>query len=332
MFTFRPADVNAWDEAQIVMQSLGSGERVVLIEGGRDARYVETGHLVYALNGVLFAVAVDLDAHQVLGGPVPLVDGVRQTGVTGAAHFSIAGNGTLVYAPGDDARAQARTLVWVNREGREDPLRAPPAPYESPRVSPDGRSIVVEVRNPEHSDVTVYDLHRDTPTRLTFDPGADRVPIWSQDGQSVLFVSDRDGPIRLDAKAADGTGQDDRVTTSGVPQWPGPWSADGQMMIVTDIGRWDLQTISLGAEDRADGLIESEFLEFSPDVSPDGRWLAYVSNESGQFEVYVRPFPNVEDGLWQISRDSGASPLWAPTGQDHYQGDESGRCGDRAHL
>ncbi len=220
LFTFRPADVNAWDEAQIVMQSLGSGERVVLIEGGRDARYVETGHLVYALNGVLFAVAVDLDAHQVLGGPVPLVEGVRQTGVTGAAHFSIADNGTLVYAPGDDARAQARTLVWVNREGREDPVRAPPAPYESPRVSPDGRSIVVEVRNPEHSDVTVYDLQRDTPTPLTFDPGADRVPIWSQDGQSVLFVSDRDGPIRLYAKAADGTGQADRVTTSGVPQWP----------------------------------------------------------------------------------------------------------------
>jgi Tol biopolymer transport system component len=175
------------------------------------------------------------------------------------------------------------------------------------------------VRNPENSDITIYDLERDTPTRLTFDPGADRHPIWTPDGERVVFSSDRDGVLNIYERAADGTGQAQRLTTSDTEQWPQSWSADGQSLVVMDFGAGgaaSLQIVSLGAESRTDGLIQTEFDEYYAEVSPDGRWIAYVSNESGQVEVYVRPFPNVDDGRWQISRDGGFSPVWAPTGQE----------------
>ena len=145
LFTLRPAGGGVWDAAQIVVQSLVTGERVVLIEGGRDARYVETGHLVYALNGVVFAVAFDRDAHQVLGGPVPLVEGVRQTNTTGAVHFSVARNGSLVYVPGLPGGGNVVSLVWVGRDGDEERIPAPPRAYDRPRVSPDGTRVAVDM-------------------------------------------------------------------------------------------------------------------------------------------------------------------------------------------
>ncbi len=266
LFTVLPAS-GPVEDAQIALLNLDTGTRRVLIPGGSHPRYVRSGHVVYGVEGTLRAVGFDLERLEVTTDPVPVLDGVI-TKPGGAADFGVSANGSLVYVPGAPATTQARTLVWVDRQGQEEPLGAPPAPYESPRVSPDGQSVAVEVRNPENSDITIYDLERDTPTRLTFDPGADRYRIWTQDGQRVLFASDRDGPMNVYAKAADGTGQADRVTTSDVPQWPGSWSGDGQTLIVTNPGPWDLQTISLGAEDRTEGLIESEFIEFDPQVSP----------------------------------------------------------------
>ena len=300
----------------IAVKSLETGERRDLFDGS-SPRYAASGHIVFARENALWAVPFDADTLSVTGDAVPVLEGVA-IGTTGYAHITVAGNGSLAYVPGVAGTGQARTLVWVDRQGGEEPLLAPPAPYESPRISPDGRYVAVEVRDPQNTDVMVYDLQRDTPTLLTFDPGVDSFPIWSPDGQRVVFGSARAGTMNIYTKAADGTGPAERLTTSDSVQLPQSWSADGQSLVIMDIsgGQSDLNVISLGTESRTDGLIETEFAEVYADVSPEGRWIAYQSNESGQFEVYVRPFPNVDDGRWQISRDGGISPVWAPSGRE----------------
>ena len=235
LFTLRPAGVGLWDAAQIVMQSLVTGERVVLIEGGRDARYVETGHLVYALNGVVFAVAFDRDARQVLGGPVPLVEGVRDTNVTGAVQFSVARNGSLVYVPGLAGGGTVVSLVWVGRDGDEERIPAPPRAYDRPRVSPDGTRVAVDIADGDNTDVWIWDLARETLTQLTFDEGVDDFPLWTPDSARVVFRSSREGG-GLFWKAADGTGQVERLKDGGAR--PYAWAADGRLIFeqAADIG------------------------------------------------------------------------------------------------
>ena len=320
LFTLRPAGTSSWDGAQIVAQSLETSERVVLVEGGRDARYVETGHLVYALNGVLFSVVFDPGELEVHGGPVPLVENVDQTDLTGASHFALAANGTLVYVRGGGGIGGNRSLVWVDQRGDEELLMAPPAPYDSPRLSPDGRYIALEVEG-ENTDVIVYDLQRDTPTRLTFAAGRDGFPLWTPDGRRIVFSSDRGsgGVLTLFSKSADGTGQAEQLTASDVAMMPEAWADDGQTL-VAQINRGDpgLQVIHVGTDGGDEELLNTEFVEVYSDVSPDGNWIAYMSDESGQFEVYARPFPDVDGGRWQISRAGGLAPRWAPDGRALY--------------
>ena len=286
LFTLRPAGVNDWDEAQIVMQSLGSGERVVLIEGGRDARYVETGHLVYALNSVLFAVAVDLDARQVLGGPVPLVEGVRQTGVTGAAQFSIADNGALVYAPGGAGPGGAFSLAWVTRTGDATPTAAPPRNYGDVRVSPDGTRVAATVFDPDNTDVWIWRLDEGPLTRLTFDDAFDGFPLWTPDSARVVFSSGRDGG-GLFWKAADGTGEVERLLESTARPVPWGWDTDGRVILDTTPGDIGVQAVE--GDRTVEMLLETQFEEESPALSPDGRWLAYQSNELGIYLIQVTP-------------------------------------------
>ena len=295
-------------DSTIAVKSLETGERRALFEGS-SPRYVASGHILFARENALWAVPFDADQLTVTGEAVPVMEGVS-IGTTSYAQFAVSGNGSLVYVPSTTAVGAPRTLVWVDRDGREEEIPAPSAPYESPRLSPDGRSIAVEVRNPENADVVVYDLQRQTSTRITFDSERDMYPLWSPDGQRVLFSSTREVPPNIYSKAADGTGEVERVTTSDSGQMPLSWSADGQTLVVFDIGQGNanLVSVSLDADNAPEGLVETEFGDTQGEVSPDGRWLAYSSNESGRFEVYVRPFPNVDDGRWQISRDGARSP------------------------
>ena len=189
LFTLRQGGAT-WDAAQIVIQSVVTGERRVLIEGGRDGRYVATGHIVYVLNHVLFAVPFDLGARDVTGGPVPLVQGVEEAagGRTGAAHYSFASNGSLVYIPGTAEFQNLSELVWVDRTGQTQPVGAERRGYRWGRVSPDGTRVAVDIGG-DNPDLWIYDLRRETLTRLTFDEAFDGYPLWTPDSSRVVFTA-----------------------------------------------------------------------------------------------------------------------------------------------
>ena len=196
LFTFRPAGTLAWNEAQIVVESLTTRERETLITGARDARYLATGHLVYGLNGVILAVPFDAGNRQLTGGPVSLIDGVLEAlGInnSGAMHFAVANNGSLVYVPGAAAGSGAVSLTWVDLDGNEEVISAPPRVYDHPRVSPDGTRVAVDIDDGDNIDVWIWDLERETLTQLTFDEGIDDFPLWTPDSTRVVFGSTRDG-------------------------------------------------------------------------------------------------------------------------------------------
>jgi serine/threonine-protein kinase len=274
--------------------------------------------LVYEQSGTgnLMVVPFDLAALEVTGDSVPVVQGVRLSPTS--LDYAISDNGTLIYVPSTSTGGLDRTLVWVNREGQEEPLAAEPQGYGSPRISPDGSRVAITIEEPGGSDVWIYDLEREILTRLTFDPAADHHAVWTPDGRRIVFDSGRvETGHNLFWKAADGTGQVERLTTSPTTQSTHSLSPDGKRLVFGEIvAPRDLQVLSMEGERTSQPLFQSQFNETRGMISPDGRWIAYESDESGHQEIYVRPFPNVEEGKWQISSDGGTMPVWAPRGQE----------------
>ena len=305
------------ENMELAVLDLATLEHKILLTGGSHARYAATGHLVYGAEGTLRAVPFDLARLEVTGNPVPVLEGVM-TAPTSAVEFSLSANGSLLYVVGNSDGIASRTPVWVDRQGREEPLAVPPRAYTNPRLSPDGTRVALDVRDQEE-DIWVWDLVREVLTRLTFDPGADRYPVWTPDSTRVVFSSDVDGAFNLYWKAADGTGTVDRLTESANLQYGNSFSPDGESLVLREggVGREvDLRVLSLAGDRGVETLLATEFVEVNADLSPDGRWMAYESDQSGQREIYVRPFPNVEDGQWQISTSGGARPLWALGGSE----------------
>ena len=330
------ASQTRWDEAQIVVQSLRTGERTIVLQGGADARYVSTGHLVYAVGDALFGVAFDVDRLAVQSGPVSVVQGIsrppNQAGVTATANYGISTGGTLVYLTGirlAEGGGALTTLFWVNRDGREEPIPALPRAYVYPRISPDGTKVALDVRD-QQLDVWIWDLVRQTLTRLTFDPGEDEFPVWSPDGKRIAFSSTRAGGSSFKTGlfwvAADGTGAIDRLAQGANQTFPGAFTPDGTGVIVHGSGPEGNDDIGLApvngkaaagtsaGEVRA--LLHTMFVEGNPALSPDGTWLAFESDESGRTEIYVRPFPDIDAGRWQVSTGGGIQPVWARSGRE----------------
>jgi eukaryotic-like serine/threonine-protein kinase len=228
---------------------------------------------------------------------------------------------------GVSVQMSPRSLVWVDRKGREEPIKAPPRPYGSPRISPNGTQVKLGVTDQDGNDIWIWDLARETLRRLTFAPGSDSLALWTPDGARIIFTSDRAGVLNLHSHAADGTGGAERLTTSPNQQFPSSISPDGMLVAgfewvsfaaptqLAPSKAWHVRVYPLtDAAAPAQTLFEGTWAEFSP----NGRYLAYslVSGEPGRSEVYVRPFPDVEAGRWQISTTGGTRPAWARSGRE----------------
>jgi len=304
-----------WSNAQVAVHSVETGERRSLIQGGTQPRYVPSGHLVYAQAGNLMAVPLDPQRLAVTGTAAPVVEAVLQSTLTGAAQYSFSATGSLVYVQGGVQAAQRR-LVWVNRNGAEQPVAAPARAYEFPRLSPDGRRVAVGITE-EETQIWLYDLSRETLTRSTLEGNVGLFAVWSPDGKRISFQSNREGPLNLFWQLADGSGGLERLTAGEYVNAANSFSPDGQLLAFLEINPdtgLDIWVLRL-SDRKAQPFLRTSFNESAPRFSPDGRWMAYVSDESGRFEVYVRPYPG-PGGKWLISTEGGTEPVWNPNGRE----------------
>ena len=310
LYTIRRA--GGLDAFDVAVVSLDTAEQQTLVQGASGS-VTASGHLVFARQASLWAVPFDNDRLTVSGEPVPIVEGVRVNN-GGWAHYASADDGTLVYLPAVDSLSIERTLLWVDRDGRDEPVAAAPADYQEFNLSPDGTRVAVRIAGDDPA-VWIYDLIRDTSTRLTFesDVVSGLAPTWTSDGTRVAFST----PLAW--KNADGTGDVETLSDDGrrVPQ---AFSPDGTTLVFEERamgGRWGLGMLTLDGDRAATVLLDDdEFDEWGATLSPDGRWLAYSSDETGRSEVYVRPFPDADTGKWQISTDGGDWSLWNPAGDE----------------
>ncbi len=306
-----------WYAPQIMAQSLATGERKVVIEDGYYPKYSQSGHLLYASGDRLFAVAFDPDQAEVEGAPAPVLESVVTSDLGWPALFAVADNGSLVFAPGSGNR----TMVWVDRDGKEEhALAADPRPYGDPRLSPDGGRIALTIADSENWDVWAWDLGAETLSRLTFDAATDAVPLWTPDGSRIVFFSDREGGRDVFWKAGDGTGPAERlVSIPGRRLIPWSWSRDGKTLLLSELYRLtgqDIGALSMEGDRPWKPILDEQFVEATPEISPNGQWMAYLSNGSGQMEVYVRPFPDVDARRWQVSSGGADDPVWSPDGRE----------------
>lgn len=312
---FTVGALGSWDDAQIVAQSLQTGERHILIVGGTSPHYVPTGNLIYVRGGTLLAVPFDVAQSKVTGPPVAVLPRVWES-VDGAAQLSTSPLGHLVYVPGGPPGSM-HTLVWVSRKNDVEPLAAPPDAYSDPRLAPDGRRLAVTITRTSEN-VWIYDIPTGNFTQLTFD-GNNSMPVWMPpDGARLAFASNRTGPLNLFWRRTDEGGSDERLTTSELLQVPCSWLPGGRGLVFVEnsptTGR-DIRMLSMDGDLSIRPVLQSPSNETGPALSPDGRWLAYVSDESGRNEVYVSSFPGAQ-GKWQVSVDGGTEPLWSHDGSE----------------
>jgi len=321
--------------AEIAVLDLATGTHAVVLRGGSHAQYVArrstgtgpAGYLVYAAGGNLRAVAFDPKTRTTRGTPVPVMSEVVTTvnpPAAGGVQAAVAADGTLAYVRVGTGGTARRTLAWVDRQGRETAFAAPPAEYVQPRVSPDGSRLAVAVFG---EDLWVGDVAHDTLTRLTFMPGREYFPVWGPDSRRLFFSSDQDGVRNLYAQAADGTGTAERLTTSPNEQYASGATPDGTRLLFTERSPqtgFDIMQIELAGSRAVTPLVQTPADEDNGVVSPDGRWLAYQANDSGAFQIYVRPYPDVTSGRWQVSTGGGTQPLWSPDGRELFYVSPSG--------
>ena len=322
------------EDRQIVALNFATGEQLPLIPVGSGPRYSPTGHLVYGVGGTLRAVSFDLERLVITGDPVPVLDDVMTKSTElgnpglqdGAVNFSLAQqDGSLVYVS-NVPEARPRSLVWIDRQGQEEPLALEPRNYAMARISPDGTQVAIDRRD-EENDIWIWNIARETMTQLTFGPTPDFLPAWTPDGH-VVFSSRREGArAQLFMKAADGTGTAERLTDSPVDLFSKDVSSNGQNVVFTAASRSqqsDLRMFTMDGERVVEGLLETPSSESNATVSPDGRWLAYQSNESGETEIYLRPFPDIDGGKWVLSTDGGTGALWSRDGREVFYRSRAG--------
>jgi Tol biopolymer transport system component len=313
------------EDADIVVYSMASGQRKVLQRGGFYARYLPSGHMVYIHEGTLFAVPFDLKRLEATGQPAPVLEDVVTASNAAGAQFSFSETGSFVYIAGRNA-IQSVSIYWMDHEGKFAALRVTPGGYSNPAFSPDGNRLALEINDGRRKDIWVYEWQRDTPTRLTFAGETNRYPVWTPDGQRIVYSSqEKGGAFNLWWVRADGAGDAQRLAESKSQQIAGSWRPDGKVLALTQPNpgtSFDIMTLPIEGDEKSGWkpgelrpFVNSTFNEAAPGFSPDGHWLAYMSNESGNFEVYVRPFPG-PGGKWQVSTGGGVFPKWSRNGKE----------------
>ena len=318
LFTIVPSSGGA-ENAQIAALDLQTMTTKVLARGGSHAHYVPTGHLVYGVAGTLRAVAFDVRRMEVVGAPTPVLQGVVTT-LPGAADVAIAANGSLVYVPGSSGNPRV-VVASADRQGNITPLPGiPPDIYRDVRVSPDGTRLAIGTQ----ADVWAYDLSRATLSRLTTDPGNDSRPLWTTDGQRVIFSSARSGSIALFSRKADGSGTDEPLlkrATGLLDLRADGFSPDGKRFIFTEVfpgaAKCVVEEAPWNRPSEIRVLISTNFCDDWGTVSPDGQWIAYQSDLSGRSEIYVERYPDL-GGRQQISTEGGVRPVWSRDGNTLY--------------
>jgi Tol biopolymer transport system component len=317
---------NDYEDADIFAYSIASGRRKTVQRGGFHARYLPSGHLVYMHEGTLFAVPFDLKRLEVTGQPAPIVEGVVTT-ASGGAEFSVSDTGNLVYVAGRGG-FQNVSIYWMDREGKFTALRETPGGYSNPAFSPDGKRLALDINDGKRRDIWVYEWERDALTRLTFAGESNGYPVWTPDGQRIVYSSqEKGGMFNLWWIRADGGGNAQRLAESKSTQAARSWRPDGKVLAFAQANpgtNLNIMTLPIEGDEKSGWkpgepkpFGNSTFNERLPAFSPDGRWLAYNSNESGSYEVYVRPFPG-PGGKWQISTGGGLYPLWSRDGKEFF--------------
>ena len=304
-----------WDTASVMVMRFDGGEPKKLISGGVDGRYVRTGHLIYRRENTLMATPFDLERLEVMGPAVPVLEDVGGLRISAVTHFDVADDGTVVYCPGS-SEAAARSLVWFDQKGVREPLSTNVRNYDAHDLSPDKAFLAVEIREDTDGGSNIYILERerDLLRGLTSDSSNNGSPIWSSDGKWIVFASDRDnGKANLYRIPSNFSGQAERLTTSDQRQRPNSFSPDGRTLAInqeSDIYflRFDETGNAMGEPEM---FVSQAKFQWASRFSPDGKWLAYVSNESGEMKIYVKAVEGSGASVL-VSTGKGFNPCWSP--------------------
>jgi Tol biopolymer transport system component len=317
------------ETARVVVQPLPEGPRRVLREGAYYPRYAASGHLLFVHEGTLFAQAFDVERLELAGEPIPILEGIATSGLIGGAQIAVSESGTFAYLPGNRVQGVGGSapILWLDRVGGTTPLRPQPSEWSNPRFSPDGRRLALDINVNGNIDVWTYDWERDALELLTRDPRVDRRPVWTPDGSRIVFASTAGGAgtAMMYWRRADGTGEPTRLLDTDLASEPSSWHPNGKVLAFTQYGRdtfEDLMTVTVEGDERTGWdvgtpqvFLKTPVREMEPMFSPDGRWIAYYSQESGRNEVYVRSFPDGGNRVL-VSTAGGVDPAWSRASQE----------------
>lgn len=302
----------------IYLGSLDSKATTRLLSADSRATYAPPGYLLFVRGGTLMAQAFDADRAELTGEAFPVAERVLFSFSTGRAVFSVSDNGVLVYRAGE-AAAPAR-LTWFDRSDKSTQPLGAPGRRAGVTLSPDAVRAVAHVHEgAAGGGLWLFDASRDTTSRFTFDSSHTVTPVWSRDGGRVAFASDREGGVfNLYQKLSSGAGRDELLFKSDESKRPTDWSLDGRLIVFESLGTKtgiDVWVLPLSGDRKPTVFLQTEFNEAQGQLSPDGRWMAYASDESGRFEVYIQEFPP-SGGKWQISTNGGMLPRWRRDGHE----------------
>jgi serine/threonine-protein kinase len=310
----------SYDDASMVVVPLKTGSVKTVAGGGYSGRYLPSGHLIYIHQGTLFGVPFDLKSLATRGTPIPIQEEIAGSGQTGAGQLDFSRTGTLVYLSGKTGIG-ANSVVWMDDTGKQTPVVMPAGFVITPRLSPDGTKLALAM----NGDISVYDLQRNAMTRITFTSSGNAFPVWAPDGKHIAYRSLGDG---IWWTRADGSAQPQRILETTDQTESGSFSPDGRQLAFSQVrstnnsGIWilplDISDPDHPKPGKPELFLQTAGVVIHPAFSPDGRWLAYASNEAGPYQVYVRPYPAgaTGGGQWQISTAGGAIPVWSRSGKE----------------